>query len=103
MPSGLAIPEYQRFRDGVGLQLDHLFQEHGKCVRYILDRLTLQGVHREADEVDRMFRLEGLTNLAHRLESPDAWPLAGRGSITTTGALVLSITVPAGGTTRTRA
>ena len=45
-------------------------------LRDILDRLPLQGVHHEADEVDRMFRLEGLTDLAHRLESPDAWTLA---------------------------
>ena len=77
MPTGLAVPEHQRLRDGVGLQLDHLLQEHGKCVRNIFDRLTFHRVDREADGVDRMFRFEGLTDLAYRLESPNARPLAG--------------------------
>ena len=102
MPTGLAVPEDKRFRNGLRVQFNHFLKEYRMCVRNIFDRLTFHGVGSEADEVDRMFRFKSLTDLAHRLESPNARPLAGRGSITTTGALVLSIAVPSGGTTRTR-
>ena len=46
-------------------------------MRDILDRLALDRLGSEADEVDRMARFEGLPDLAFRLEAADARPLAG--------------------------
>ena len=71
------LPMSKGLPDGLRLELDHLLEEHGMGVRDILDRLTLDRVGNEADEVDGMTRLEGLADLAHRLEAADARPLAG--------------------------
>ncbi len=80
MPASLAIPDQKRL-PGLGMQIDHLLEKHSMCVRDVLDRLTLQRVGDEADEVDGVTRLEGPANLAYRLETPDARPLAGTRNI----------------------
>ena len=72
-------------------------------MRDILDRLTLDRVGSEADEVDRMTRLEGLADLADRLEAPDARPLAGTRVDHDHRPLGLVDHRALGGTTRTRA
>ena len=71
------FPKSKGFPTALRLELDHLLEEHGMGVRDILDRLTLDRIGGEADEVDGMARLEGLADLAHRLEASDARPLAG--------------------------
>ena len=77
MPAGLAIADEKRLPDGVGVEIDHLLEEHRKGLRDIFDRLAFDRVNSETDEVNRMSGFEGITDLADRFETANAWSLAG--------------------------
>ena len=59
------------------MEFDHALEEPHLSLDDVEELLAGCGHRPEADEIDRMARIEGVADLAFRLESADARPLAG--------------------------
>jgi hypothetical protein len=77
VPTRLTVAHDEGFAVSLGMELAHLLDEHGVGAGDVLDGLTIHRLGREAYEIDRMAGLEGVADLADRLEAADAMPLAG--------------------------
>ena len=74
--AGLAVADGKRTRR-VRMELDHALEEAHLSLDDIQELLAGRRRRPEADEIDRMARIQGIADLALRLEATDARPLAG--------------------------
>ena len=72
----LAIADGERTRR-IGMELDHPLEEFHLSFDDVKELLAGRGLRPEADEIDRMTRIQGVADLALRLEAADARALAG--------------------------
>ena len=72
----LAVADGKRTRC-VGVKLDHPFEELHLSLDDIEELLAGRRLRAEADEINRMAGIQGVADLAVRLEAADARPLAG--------------------------
>ena len=72
----LAVTDGERTRR-VRMELDHALEEFHLSLDDVEELLAGRGHRAEADEIDRMARIQGIADLALRLEAADARPLAG--------------------------
>ena len=61
----------------VGVKLDHPLEEFHLSLDDVEELLAGRRLRAEADEINRMARIQGIADLTVRLEAADAWPLAG--------------------------
>ena len=76
-PAGLAVADHAGLAVGIGMPLDHLFDEDRFGARNALDGLARHGFGQEADEIAGMARLHGDADLAVGLEAADAGAVTG--------------------------
>ena len=101
-PAGLAIADHAGLAVGLRVQRDHPFEKHGFGAGDILDRLARHRFRQETNEIARVSGLERDADLAVGLEAANARAMPGARVDDTNGRRVASISMPGGGTTRTR-
>ena len=82
------------------MELYHALEKTHLSLDDIQELLAGRRRRPEADEVNRMACIQGIADLALRLETTNARPWPARGSTTTTGRFRGSIATPRGGTMR---
>jgi hypothetical protein len=76
-PACLAVPDHAGLAVGTRMELAHFFEKDRLGACDVLDRLSVNRIGQEADEIARMAGLEGNADLAVGLEAADPRPMAG--------------------------
>ena len=97
--AGLAVADGERARR-VRMEFDHALEELHLSLDDIQELLAGFGRRAEADEIDRMARVQGSPISLSALKPPMPGPWPARGSTTTTGRLRGSVATPGGGMMR---
>lgn len=86
----------------VGVKLDHPLEEFHLSLDDVEELLARRRLRTEADEINRMARVQASPISLSALKPPIPGPWPARGSTTTTGRLRGSDVLPGGGTMRER-